>query len=87
MGAFNKTIVEFKLASNPQLKKNLKYQAEIYQKSSDAKTAIKVILFFNYQEEIKLRKILNELGIAKKENIIIIDARKDNKISASKVDF
>lgn len=84
LGALNKNIVEFKLASNTQLKRNLQYQAEIYQKSSDSKTAIKVILFFNYQEELKLIKILNELGIANKETIIKIDARKDNKPSASK---
>ena len=45
-GAFDKTIVEFKLARNTKLKRNLQKQAEIYQSASDADAALKVILLF-----------------------------------------
>jgi hypothetical protein len=47
LGATDKTIVEMKLGSNSGLRRNLKKQAEIYQKASDAGSALKVILFFS----------------------------------------
>jgi len=83
-GSKDKTIVEFKLASNSQLKRNLEKQVEIYKKASNAKKSIHVIIFFTEVEEKKVIKILNELGIAGAENIILIDARNDNKPSASR---
>lgn len=83
-GALDKTIVEFKLASNPQLKRNLKKQTDIYKKASDAKKSIEAIIFFTEIEKKKVYSILGELGILNKENIILIDARADNKPSASK---
>ncbi len=83
-GAQDKTIVEFKLASNGHLKRNLQKQAEIYQKASDAESALKVIMYFYASEHEKVLGILNELGLAGKPNIILIDARADNKPSASR---
>jgi len=44
-GASDKTLVEFKLASNTQLKRNLQKQLVIYQKASDAGAGYKVIIF------------------------------------------
>jgi len=84
MGASDKTIVEFKLASNGQLKRNLAKQAEVYQKASDAKRAIKVILFFSKEEQARVRKIQKELGLENSGDVILIDARTDNKPSGSK---
>ena len=49
-GSFDKSLVEFKLAKNSQLRRNLEKQAEIYQKASDARSALKVILFFSEKE-------------------------------------
>ncbi len=83
-GSADKTIVEFKLASNSQLKRNLQKQTEIYQKASDAKKALKVILFFSEQEQARVKNILEELDLSKDKNIITIDARTDNKPSASR---
>lgn len=83
-GAMDKTIVEFKLASNTQLKRNLQKQVEIYKKASDAQTGFKVIIFFSEDEQIKVEGILQELGLLGDPNIILVDARKDNKPSASK---
>lgn len=84
-GAKNATLVEFKLASNSKLKNNLAKQVEVYKKASDTDRAIKVILFFNDKEEHKLIDALNELGIAGCRDIVMIDARNDNKESASNV--
>jgi len=83
-GAHDKTVVEFKLASNSHLKNNLQKQAEIYQKASDAERAVKVIVCFSLAEQKKVLNVLNELNLAGKPNIILIDARADNKPSASK---
>jgi len=83
-GAFDKTIVEFKLASNPQLKRNLANQAEIYKKASNANNALKVILFFSKVEYKRVQNILEELNLKNHPDIILIDARDDNKPSASK---
>jgi hypothetical protein len=83
-GAKDKTIVEFKLAKNTHLPRNLKNQAEIYQRASDAKNAIKVIFFFSNEERTKLTKILKGLGLYGHHDIIMIDARNDNKPSGSK---
>lgn len=83
-GAFDKTIVEFKLAANRQLKRNLARQAEIYQKASDAGQALKVIVYFSDAELERVRRILKELGLSDSEHVILIDARPDNKPSGSK---
>ena len=83
-GSADKTIVEFKLASNPQLRRNLQKQTEAYQKASDARTGLKVILFFTEAEELKVYGLLQELGMLSDPRVILIDARDDNKPSASK---
>ncbi len=83
-GALDKTIVEFKLATNRQLKRNLERQAEIYKKASDAKTAFKAIIYFSKADLEKVRSILLDLDLEKDPNIFLIDARADNKPSASR---
>jgi len=83
-GAYDKTIIEFKLASNSQLKRNLKNQVAIYQKASDASKSMKVIIFFSKKERERVTKIMQELNIANHPNVILIDARSDNKPSGSK---
>jgi len=83
-GAFDKTLVEFKLASNTKLAQNLQNQVEIYKKAHDTDKAIKVILFFSAEEEMRVKKILKALGLSDEKYIVLIDARKDNKVSASK---
>lgn len=80
----DKSLIEFKLASNSKLKHNLKNQVEIYEKANDTNKSIKAILYFTDKEKERVDKILKELGLENKENIILIDARR-NKISASNV--
>lgn len=85
-GRFDKSIVEFKLAKNTSLAKNLKHQAEAYQKASDALHAIKVIVYFTADEEARTKALLRELGLDNKPDVVLIDARDDNKPSASLID-
>ena len=80
----DKSIVEFKLAKNSQLERNLEKQAEIYQKASDAKSAIKVIVYFSAAERAKVDRILKRLKLTGNKDVVLIDARKDNKPPASK---
>ena len=82
-GAPDKSLVECKLASNSKLRQNLENQVAIYQKASDAPQALKVIVYFTETELVKTQKILKELGLSEAEDIILIDARRDNKPSAS----
>jgi hypothetical protein len=80
----NKTLVEFKLAKNSQLQKDLQHQAEIYQKASDVDRAIKVIIYFTAAEKKRVDGILKKLNLDGHKDLILIDARKDNKPSGSK---
>lgn len=84
-GKKNSTLVEFKLASNSKLKQNLAKQVEVYKAASETERAIKVIMFFSEKEYEKICAILNELELVSCEDIILIDARDDNKESASNV--
>lgn len=80
----DKTIVEMKLGSNNHLERNLLKQAEIYQKASDAPKAIKVILLLCERDELRVRTILRKLQLSQSPDIVLIDARADNKPSGSK---
>jgi hypothetical protein len=82
-GSQDKTLVEFKLASNSKLKQNLENQVEVYKKAHSTNKSIKVILFFSYEEEQKIQSILKELGLENEKYVVSIDARNDNKPSAS----
>lgn len=84
MGSFDKTLVEFKLASNSKLKKNLENQVQVYEKANATQQSMKVILYFNESEHIKVNNILNDLKLQGNPNIILIDACGD-KLSASNV--
>jgi hypothetical protein len=83
-GSQDKSLVEFKLASNTSLRKNLQNQVEIYKKAHSTDKAIKAVLFFSYQEKLRVEKILKELKLEDDKYIVLIDARRDNKKSASK---
>jgi hypothetical protein len=82
-GASDKTIIEFKLASNSKLRKNILNQVAIYKKGSDAQSGLKVIFYMTEKEFDKVQAILKELEMQNDKNIYLIDARSDNKPSAS----
>lgn len=86
-GSDDKTYVEFKLASNSHLRKNLGKQVEVYQSADIANLdtkSVKVIMYFTEGEYKSVNMILDDLGIKKSAGIIMIDGRNDNKPSGSK---
>lgn len=80
----DKTLVEMKLAKNTQLEKNLSKQLPIYQAASDAENGIKAIIYFSYAEQQRVESVLDKLGILGHKDVVLIDARNDNKPSGSK---
>lgn len=82
-GLADKSLVEFKLARNRKLRQNLMNQVQIYQQANQTTTAIKVIVYFTEHELAKVTEILVDLGIDRSPDIVLIDARNDNKPSAS----
>lgn len=83
-GAYDKTIVEFKLAKNSKLEQNLKRQAEIYERASDAQRSIKVIFYFTESEWERAHAILRRVGLLGHHDVVLVDARGDNKPSGSR---
>lgn len=85
-GKKNANLIEFKLAKNTSLEKNLQHQVRIYDKASDTDSdrAIKAILYFSLSEKKRVQLILEKLGLKDCENIILIDASPETKASASK---
>jgi hypothetical protein len=83
-GGTDKTLVEFKLASNTQLKRNLQNQSRVYERASDARRTIKVIVYFTAAQLSRVRRILQELNLEHDDDIVLVDARQDNKPSGSK---
>ncbi len=81
-GNHDKTIIEFKLASNRKLKQNLAKQVEIYKKANHTCKAIIVIFYFCEKEKVKTQKVLRCIGLSDDENIIMVDCI-SNKKSAS----
>ncbi len=82
-GSIDRSLVEFKLAKNTKLEQNLQKQVEIYQDANDTKKSLKVIVYFTKKELDKVKGILKRLKQEQNPNIILIDARNDNKPSAS----
>jgi hypothetical protein len=84
-GARDKSLVEFKLAKNTQLERNLAKQSEVYEKASDAThPSLKAILYFSDEQFERVIDILKRLKLQDSPHIILIDGRADNKPSGSK---
>ena len=83
-GKSNAALVEFKLASNSSLEKNLRNQVAIYEKASNTTRSLNVILCFTEGEQEKVMRVLKTIDQATNPDIIVIDANRDNKPSASK---
>jgi hypothetical protein len=83
-GKRDKNLVEFKLASNTGLRRNLENQVKIYQQANGTQKSIKVILYFSDSEFENVSKILRDLKLDGREDVVLIDASRETKISASK---
>jgi len=84
-GSVDKTLIEFKLASNTRLKQNLKHQVGVYEAANDKAKSIKAILYFSEYEFRRVQRILTELNLLGRRDVVLIDANARNKPSASKV--
>ena len=83
-GKMNASLVEFKLASNSGLRRNLEKQVEVYAKASQTSKSIKVIMHFSESELMRVTNILRDLKILGREDIVLIDASRENKNPGSK---
>jgi hypothetical protein len=81
-GRWDKTILEFKLATNTHLKRNLQKQVALYQEASDAEAGLRIIIFFADPELERVEAILDELALTGHPDIILVDGRP--KLSASR---
>lgn len=83
-GASDSSLIEFKLASNTQLERNIHKQVEVYENANRTTQSLKVILFFSTAHKQKVSRILKKLKVPDDAGIVLIDARRENKTSASK---
>lgn len=82
-GAFDKTLIEFKLAKSSSLKRNLAKQLEIYLEANKTPHGVKVIISYSDADRTRALKVLDELGLANNRFVTLVDARATNKPSAS----
>lgn len=83
-GSSDSTLVEFKLASNSNLERNLQYQIDVYKKASETEKVIVVIFCIKIDELNKIEKLRTKSYMKDDKNIMVIDCR-NNKPSASRV--
>jgi len=84
-GSADKTLVEFKLASNSKLQQNLKHQVGVYEAANNTAKSIKVIMYFSDTELSRTLGIMRDLGLVGRPDVVLIDACSSNKPSASNV--
>jgi hypothetical protein len=83
-GSRDKSLIEFKLASSSSLKRNLQKQISIYEAANKTRTSVKVIICYTAADQQRAAAILKALKLESEPSIVLIDARTDNKPSASK---
>jgi len=82
-GSKDKSLIEFKLAKSTSLKRNMEKQVAIYEEANGTRQSMKVIICYTAEDQDRARDILFELDLLQEESIVLIDARSDNKPSAS----
>ncbi|MFV8162850.1 hypothetical protein ACNQVK_12245 [Mycobacterium sp. 134] len=83
-GSGDKSLIEFKLARSTHLKRNLENQVAVYEKANRTHKSVKVIICYTESDELKVARVLNELGRTGDQSVVVVDARTDNKPSGSK---
>lgn len=82
-GSGDKSLIEFKLGSNTQLKRGLEKQVTIYEDANGTRSSVKAIVCYTVRDQRRVRKLLKEMKLENEESVVVIDARSDNKPSAS----
>ena len=85
LGKKDKTLIEFKLAKSKSLQDNILNQLKKYKEVNKTENGIWVIVFFTLEEKEKVDKVLRNNNLESDQNFILVDARKDNKVPASKI--
>jgi len=81
----DKTVIEFKLAKNSALQRNLEKQVGIYEKANKTNSSVTVVICYTGADLSKTRKVIKALGLDQPDakTVVIVDA--SPKKSASKV--
>lgn len=88
MGAADKSLIEFKLAKSSSLKRNVMNQLSVYEKANKTNKSVMVVIAYTEADMNKVDRVLREVGsipAGVSRSIVVIDARADNKPSASTV--
>jgi len=83
-GSGDKSLIEFKLASNTALRRNLEKQLPVYEAANQTPQSVKVIICYSAADQRRVSRVLKALKLDAEESIVVIDARNDNKPSGSK---
>lgn len=83
-GSIDKSLIEFKLASNSKLKRNLEKQLPVYEAANETRTSVTVIICYTAADQARVQRTLKALKLEHEESIVVIDARSDNKPTGSK---
>jgi hypothetical protein len=83
----DKSLIEFKLAKSSSLERNLSKQIAVYEAANKTKTSLAVVICYTAADQARAGRAVKNLGLDKPgaKPLIVIDARADNKQSASKV--
>jgi hypothetical protein len=83
-GSGDKSLIEFKLGRKTQLERNLENRLAIYESAYGTRSDVKAIVCYTAAQERRVAKVLKELDLQNEGSDVVIDARSDNKPSASK---
>lgn len=61
--AGDKSLIEFKLAGNSSLKRNLENQVDVYKKAHKTEKALKVIVCYTVADQTRVERVLKELEL------------------------
>lgn len=80
------TLIEFKLAKSSSLERNLAKQIDVYEAANRTKSSVAVVICYTAADQAKVQRVVTKLGLDKPDArpLVVIDARADNKPSASK---
>lgn len=83
-GSGDSTLLEIKLASNTGLKRNLQNQLRVYEAANKTAQSITMIVYYSAEERARVAGILRELGLTDSVDIVLVNARNDDKPSGSR---
>ena len=83
----DKSLIEFKLAKSSSLERNLANQVDIYEAANKTKQSVAVVICYSAADQVKTNRVIKKLKLDEPDArpLVVIDARSDNKPSASKV--